>query len=82
MQTQIYNSNASKKPTNLSINSDLLMQAKALHINLSSTLEERLAELVREARQKQWLEENRAAIDDYNRRVEQKGVFSDGLRRF
>lgn len=52
MQTPIYNPDASKKPTIVSINSDLLRQAKALHINLSSTLEERLAEMVREARQR------------------------------
>lgn len=82
MHINFYNPDASKKPTNVSINSDLLIQAKALKINLSSTLEERLAELVREARRQQWLKENRSAIDDYNRRVEQKGVFSDGLRRF
>lgn len=82
IQAPIYNPNASKKLTIVSINSDLLLQAKALHINLSSTLEERLAEVVREARQRQWLEENSAAIDDYNCRVDKKGLFSDGLKRF
>jgi len=31
---------------------------------------------------RQWTEENRAAIYDYNMRIERRGVFSDGLRRF
>ena len=31
---------------------------------------------------RRWLEENRPAINAYNRRVEQRGAFSHGLRRF
>ncbi|MFZ4617014.1 MAG: type II toxin-antitoxin system CcdA family antitoxin [Rectinemataceae bacterium] len=40
----VFDSNAPKKPTNLSINSDLLNQAKNLHINVSAVLESALAE--------------------------------------
>ena len=36
---QLYNTNAPKKPTNLSVNSDLLNEAKALKLNLSATFE-------------------------------------------
>jgi antitoxin CcdA len=73
---------APKKATNLSINADLLRQAKELNINLSQTLEQHLAERVREVRRQQWLVENKDAIADYNQRVEAQGVFSDGLRSF
>jgi len=73
---------APKKATNLSINADLLRQAKELNINLSQTLELHLAELVREARRQQWLAENKIAIEGYNQRIESQGVFSDGLRQF
>ena len=38
-----YNTQAPKKPTNVSINSDLLQKAKSLNINLSATLEHALA---------------------------------------
>lgn len=31
---------------------------------------------------RRWQEENQAAIDDYNRRVAEEGVFSDGARSF
>jgi len=77
-----YDINAPKKSTNLSINSDLLRKAKDHHINLSKALEQRLIELLLEERRREWREENRDAIEVYNRRIEAEGVFSDGLRRF
>lgn len=82
MQANIFDPNAPKKSTNLSINSDLLRQAKERHINLSQALELRLAELLREEKRQKWQEENQEAIEDYNRRIEASGVFSDGLRHF
>lgn len=77
-----FDTTAPKKATNLSINSDLLRQTKALNINLSQTVEDYLSELVREAKRKQWLAENAEAIAAYNERIERDGVFSDGMRRF
>jgi antitoxin CcdA len=71
-----------KKSANLSINAELLLQAKQLNINLSQTLERHLAEIVRQAKREQWLAENKGALDEYNRRIESRGTFSDGLRRF
>ena len=82
MATLHFDTSAPKKATNLSINSDLLRQAKALHINLSQQVEGYLSELVREAKQQQWLAENADAITAYNERIEKEGVFSEGLRRF
>jgi len=81
MQTNFYDSNAPKKSTNLSINSDLLRQAKERRINISQALELRLAELLREEKSRAWKEENREAIIDYNRRVEASGAFSDRKTR-
>ena len=77
-----YDTTAPKRAANVSINSDLLQQAKDLEINLSATLEDQLAYLIRRERRAQWLDENRAALDDYNAFVEKHGVFSDGLRQF
>jgi antitoxin CcdA len=82
MLTELFDQNAPKKSTNLSINSDLLRQAKELRINISQALEIRLAELLREENSLRWNEENREAIEDYNSRIEAHGAFSDGLRRF
>ena len=77
-----FNPTAPKKSANLSINADLLQQAKQLNINLSQTLEQHLAEIIRQAQRTQWLAENKSAIDEYNRRIEKRGAFSDSLRRF
>ncbi len=78
----IYDTNAPKKPTNLSINSDLLRQAKELGIGLSSELEARLIERLAERRRQEWEVEVREQVDIYNASVEQNGVFSDGVRGF
>jgi antitoxin CcdA len=78
----VYNPQAPKKPANLSINSDLLRQAKELDINLSATLEKALSEALKARQREQWLAENKTAIDAYNQHVEDNGVFSDRLRSF
>lgn len=78
----IYNPRAAKKATNLSVNSDLLQQAKELKINLSQSLEEYLTQKIIEKKSQEWLLQNQDAINDYNERVSGRGVFSDGLRRF
>ncbi|MEX0739033.1 MAG: type II toxin-antitoxin system CcdA family antitoxin [Pseudohongiella sp.] len=77
-----FNSEAPKKPTNVSINSDLLKIAKGLNINLSATLERALAEQLRTEQRAQWLRENATAIQEYNRFVETNGTFSDSVRKF
>jgi antitoxin CcdA len=82
MQLHVFDASAPKKPTNLSINSDLLQQAKEHHINLSQALEMRLAEILRDEKRRNWLEENQEAMEEYNQRIEAHGVFSDGLRQF
>lgn len=82
MSTEIFDAKAVKRPVNLRVNSDLLRQAKALKINLSKALEQHLESLARTARAQQWLKENKNAIEEYNARIERRGVFSDGLRRF
>ena len=76
-----YDRNAPRKPTNLSVNSDLLRVARELGLNLSRELERRLEEVIANERQARWLEENREAIEAHNRRVERDGMFNDGLRR-
>ena len=80
--TAIYNPNAPKKAANLSINSDLLKQAKELKINLSKMFEENLAQKIIERKSQEWLDDNKDAIEEYNIHVQKRGVFSDRLRRF
>ena len=77
-----YDTQAPKKPTNVSINSDLLAKAKALKINISATLEVALAGIVAARHRELWKEENRSAIEAYNQLVEETGVAGDGMRSF
>lgn len=81
MQT-LFNSAAPKKPTNLSINSDLLQKAKNLKINLSATLENALTQIVKEKQEQEWLAANKKAIKNYNELIEKNGVFNKELRSF
>ena len=78
----LYNRNAPKKPTNLTINSDLLIKAKELKINISSVLEQALAERLKQTQKDEWLQENSDSIASYNEHIEQFGVFSDTVRTF
>ncbi|QTD43664.1 type II toxin-antitoxin system CcdA family antitoxin [Ottowia testudinis] len=73
---------ASKRAANLSINSELLQQARALDINLSATLEQALQQAVRTRQAELWRRQNLHAIAAYNDAVEAQGVFSDGVRAF
>ncbi len=76
-----YESTAAKKPVNLSVNSDLLRQAKELKVNVSQVLEVALASQVKRLREAQWLEDNREAIDAYNRHVEENGLPFEPVRQ-
>ena len=78
----LYDTNAPKKPTNLSLNSDLLAKTRALNINLSATLEQALRKELEQAEAKQWSQENKTAIKAYNNFVEENGCFGDEFREF
>lgn len=73
---------AAKKAANLSVRADLLEEARACKINLSQTLETALQAELKKEKERRWLEENRAAIDAYNRYVEKHGLLSDRYRNF
>jgi antitoxin CcdA len=78
----IYETQAPKRATNLSVNSDLLNKARALNINLSATLEESLIAIIKTKQQEAWLEQNKQAIEAYNQKADEQGTFSDTLRAF
>ena len=73
---------APKRAVNVKARDDLVSEAKMLGINLSATFEGALEVAVKAARIARWQEENRDAFAAYDQRVEAKGVFSAGKRRF
>lgn len=82
MRAENYKSRPLKKSTNLSIRSDLLQIAKNDNINLSQMLENVLAEYCKQKQKRDWIEENRKAFSDYNRLIEEHGLYSDSRRLF
>ncbi|MDN5112571.1 type II toxin-antitoxin system CcdA family antitoxin [Aliarcobacter butzleri] len=80
--TAIYNKDAKKKATNISINSELLEKAKKYKINISANVEKTLEELIKQHEIQNWEKENKEAIESYNERISKDGFFSDELRLF
>ena len=73
---------AARKAANLSIDTNVLADAKALDINISRAAETGIAEAVRAEKGRRWLEENREAIDYYNAYVAENGLPLYKYRQF
>jgi antitoxin CcdA len=69
-----------KRAVNLSIDADLLEEAKAAGTNLSAVLEEALRDELKDRRWQSWRNDNRAAIESMNRYVAKHGLLSDKYR--
>ena len=63
-----------RKAANLSIDADLLAEAKALSVNISRAAEAGIAEAVRKEKERAWKEENSEAIAQNNRYFEEHGL--------
>lgn len=71
-----------KRPTNLSLNPELVAAAREFGINVSETCERALAAELKKAREAKWLAENRAALEASNDYVRRKGLPLAGQRLF
>ena len=78
--SHVFDSSAAKKPTNLTVNSDLLSRARKMNINLSATLEKALVAELKNAEKQRWLKKNKKAIFALNNLSEKNGLFSDTYR--
>jgi antitoxin CcdA len=73
---------STRKATNLSIDPDLLEEAKGLGINVSRAAENGLLEAVRQEKAAAWLRENAEAIAAWNAWVEENGLPLARYRQF
>jgi antitoxin CcdA len=71
-----------RKPTNLSIDSDLLEEARQLNINLSRAAENGLSIAVLQAKAEKWKMENAEALKSSNAYVDKHGLPLDEYRQF
>lgn len=76
------NRSPSRKSVNLSIDADLLAEAKALKVNVSRAADAGLAKAISLRKAEVWLEENRPAIEENNRYFEQHGLPFSEYRGF
>ena len=64
-----------KRAVNLSVDAELLDEAKAAGTNLSAVLEQALNDQLKSQRRQQWLDANRVAIEASNRELEANGMW-------
>ena len=73
---------STRKPTNISLDAKLLSEARELDVNVSRACEVGLADEVRKRRWAKWQEDNREAIETYNRYVATHGLASEYFHDF
>lgn len=71
-----------RRATNVSLRSDLIEDARRLNINISQACERGLEEQVKRSLREAWIEENREAIDFWNRYVDEQGLPLAEYRQF
>ena len=71
-----------KKATNLTLNSEVLLEAKKLGINISKVCDAFLESLVSGEKERLWKSENQDFINEYNQITEKEGLPLDKWRTF
>ena len=62
----------------MTLDADLLDEAKRYGINVSKAAEEGLEKVIRAERRRRWLEEHREALAEHDRWIEENGIpFAD-----
>jgi antitoxin CcdA len=74
--------NAIRQPANLSIDSNLMREAKGLDVNVSRAAEAGIAEAVAAEKTRLWKLENRATMDAWNEYVAKHGIPLEDSRQF
>ncbi len=71
-----------KKATNLTLNTEVLAEAKKLGINISKACDAFLESLVRQEKERLWKLENAKFIREYNQITDEEGLPLDKWRTF
>ncbi|MEI9416663.1 MULTISPECIES: type II toxin-antitoxin system CcdA family antitoxin [unclassified Mesorhizobium] len=74
--------NAVRQPANLSIDSNLMREAKGLDVNVSRAAEAGIAEAVAAEKTRLWKLENRPTIDAWNDYIDKNGIPLEEHRQF
>lgn len=74
-----YNTNAPRRPVNLTANSDLVNMVRNEKGNLSTLFEQSMIAFLSERELARWKEENRGAFDSYNKMIAERGSVSEEI---
>ena len=71
---------APRRPTNLSLNADLVAKARAAKLNLSAIAEEAIGKALAQAAADRFREEIARSVAEYHRYLDTYGSFADAVR--
>lgn len=74
-----YNTNAPRRPVNLTANSDLINMVRNEKGNLSTLFEQSMIAFLSERELARWKEENRGAFNSYNKMIAERGSVSEEI---
>lgn len=80
--TRAQEKTSSRRATNVSLDSAHLAEARELGINVSQACERGLVATLAEERARRWKEENREAMESFNRYIEENGLPLEDYRLF
>lgn len=72
----------SKTRVSITVDEILVAEAKAVGINLSAVSEAAIRKATRVEEMRLWRERNSEAIEAWHRKIEEEGLWSDGIRLF
>jgi antitoxin CcdA len=74
-----YNTNAPKRPVNLTANGDLVNRVRKENGNLSRLFEQTMITFLAERELARWKKENKAAFESYNSMIAERGSLSEDI---
>jgi antitoxin CcdA len=74
-----YNTDAPKRPINLTANSDLIHMVRSVKGNLSKIFEESMIAFLSDRELSSWKEQNKEAFESYNRMIAERGSVSEDI---
>lgn len=78
----LYPNKTLKKATNLTLNAEVLEEAKKLGINISKACNAFLETLVKQEKERRWKVDHSEFITSYNKTIENEGLPLDQWRTF
>lgn len=69
-----HSASPTRRPTNVTLPSQLLEEAKSLDLNISQACEQGVKSAIASIRAQQWLAENRSSLEESRQYVEENGL--------